>query len=605
MRQQANPSLILLQKALALHQKGDLAPAEELYKKVLLKLPRHFEANYLYGMLKLHQEDWAAAEAQLAKAIDLNPGHLDTYFDHAGALEQLGRDEEAVARYDHLIATKPDFSDALLRRGTALRRLGRSAEALEDFARTLKMNPDNPDAWFQQGNAQHDLFAYSDARQSYSSALTLRPDFIEAWFNLGNTCKDSYLLEEALAAYDRALTVKPDFYQALSNRGYVLVQLQRPLEALQAYDQALALDDSSADLWFNRGSTLETLRRFDEATDSYDRARQLNPDASSAPWNDALMQLLQGDYQNGWRAYEARWYTEQMQGQLRHFTEPLWLGDFSLEGKTILLHAEQGFGDTLQFVRYVPLVAAMGARVILEVQPALVKLLGNVPGAAEVISSQRFMRPAFDVHCPLMSLPLACQSFSEEDIPRAPYLLPEASAWNDWAQRLPHNRALRVGLVWAGSSAQTHPDAVRIDGQRSLPFDALAPVVELAREHAQLEFYSVQVGDTALAQLHSHPLASHVKDCSGALRDFADTSGLLAHLDLLISVDTSVCHLAGALGKPVWLLNRVNTCWRWQLDRSDTPWYPSFTIFRQTQTDDWNEVIAQVRSALQQRLTQH
>ena len=605
MRQQANPSLILLQKALALHQKGDLAPAEELYKKVLLKLPRHFEANYLYGMLKLHQEDWAAAEAQLAKAIDLNPAHLDTYFDHAGVLEQLGRDEEAIARYDHLIAAKPDFPEALIRRGAALRRLGRPQEALKDFAQALNLNPDNADAWFQQGNAQHDLSAYAEARRSYGSAIALRQDFIEAWFNLGNTCKDSKLLEAALTAYDRALSVQPDFYEAHSNRGYVLAQLQHPEEALRAYDKALELDDRSADLWFNRGATLETLRRFDEAALSYARARELNPDAASASWNDALMQLLQGDYRNGWPAYEARWDTGQMQGQLRQFAEPLWLGDFPLAGKTILLHAEQGFGDTLQFVRYVPLVAAMGARVILEVQPALVKLLGNVPGVTEVISGQHSARPPFDAHCPLMSLPLACQSFSEADIPRAPYLLPDVGAWSDWAQRLPHNRALRVGLVWAGSSAQTHPDAVRIDGQRSLPFDALAPVVELAREHAQLEFYSLQVGDTALAQLHAHPLASHVKDCSGALRDFADTSGLLAHLDLLISVDTSVCHLAGALGKPVWLLNRVNTCWRWQLDRSDTSWYPSFTIFRQSRTDEWDEVIAQVRSALQQYLPQH
>lgn len=605
MRPQANASLILLQKALAVHQKGDLATAEELYKKVLLKLPRHFEANYLYGMLKLHQEDWAAAETQLAKAIDLNPAHLDTYFDHAGVLEQLARDEEALTRYDHLIATKPDFPDALMRRGAVLRRLGRATDALEDFALALKIDPGNADAWFQQGNAQHDLFAYADARQSYGTALSLRPDFIEAWFNLGNTCKDSYLLTDALAAYDRALAVQPDFYEALSNRGYVLMQLQRPREALQAYDQALALDDDSADLWFNRGSTLEALRRFDEAAESYARARELNPDASSAAWNDALMQLLQGDFQNGWRAYESRWFTGQMQGQQRHFTQPLWLGDFPLEGKTILLHAEQGFGDTLQFVRYVPLVAAMGARVILEVQPALVKLLANVPGAVEVISTQRSVPPSFDVHCPLMSLPLACQSFSESEIPRAPYLLPEAGAWNAWALRLPHNRALRVGLVWAGSSAQTHPDAIRIDAQRSLPFDALSPVVELAREHAGLEFYSIQVGETALEQLRSHPLAPQVRDCSAALHDFADTSGLLAHLDLLISVDTSVCHLAGALGKPVWLLNRFNTCWRWQLDRSDTPWYPGVRIFRQAQADDWSEVIGQVRTALQQQLRQH
>ncbi|MAF02214.1 tetratricopeptide repeat protein [Herbaspirillum huttiense] len=602
MHQQANASLILLQKALALHQKGDLAPAEELYKKVLVKLPDHFEANYLYGMLKLHQEDWEAAEAQLAHAIELNPDHRDTYFDHAGALVHLGRDAEAVQRYDEILAQTPDFADALLARGAALRRLKRNREALADIERAAALTPDNPDAWFQLGNLQHEFYGYRDARASYERAVALRPDFIEAWFNLGNTCKDSYQFDEALRAYDHALEVQPDFFEAQSNRGFVLFKMQRPMEALEAYDRAMALDDSSPDLWFNRGSTLEQLYRFSEATECYRRARELKPDASSAAWNDALLKLRQGDFANGWPAYESRWATEQMRTQVRQFLQPLWLGQQSLQDKTILIHAEQGFGDTLQFVRYLPQVAALGARVILEVPPALVRLLAKVPGAAQVISSDQFMRPGFDYHCPLMSLPLACKSFSEADIPRAPYLLPDADAWAAWLQRLPRNRSLRVGLVWAGSSAQTHPDAVRIDGERSLPFEALAPVVELAQEHAQLEFYSVQVGETAVAQLRNHPLASHVRDCSAELQDFADTSGLIANLDLLISVDTSACHLAGALGKPVWLLNRANTCWRWQLERSDTPWYPGMHLFRQKQTGDWSEVVAEVRSALLQQL---
>lgn len=605
MRPTANASLILLQKALALHQKGQWVPAEDLYKKVLAKIPEHFEANYLYGMLKLHQEDWSAAAEQLERAIALNPAHMDTYFDHAGALVHLGRDEEALSRYDQVIAANPAFADAYLRRGAALRRLGRSREAGADFQRALELDPNNADAWFQRGNALHDVFAYRDAQDCYQRAVALRPDFLEALFNLGNTYKDSYMLTQALDAYDRALALQPEFFEAQSNRGYVLFQLRRPQEALAAYDAALALDDSSPDLWFNRASTLEELHRFDEARNSYERARALKPDAASPEWNQALMSLRQGDFANGWKQYETRWNTSQMQGQRRQFLQPLWLGEQALQGRTILIHAEQGFGDTLQFVRYLPRVAALGARVILEVQPALVRLLANVPGAEQVISSDQFIRPPFDFHCPLMSLPLACQTRSEADIPRAPYLLPEASAWSSWLQRLPRNHALRVGLVWAGSSAQTHADAVRIDGQRSLPFAALAPIVELASQHANLEFYSLQLGEAAVAQLRAHPLGRHVRDCSAELHDFADTAGLVANLDLIISVDTSVCHLAGALGKPVLLLNRINSCWRWQLERSDTPWYPSFTILRQRVADDWSDVISRARQALQQRLHPH
>jgi len=602
MHPQANASQILLQKALALHQKGQLGPAEELYKKVLVKLPRHFEANYLYGMLKLHQEDWEAAEAQLAKAIELNPDHRDTYFDHAGALVHLGRDAEAVQRYNQILAQNPDFPEALLARGGALRRLKMSREALEDLQRAASLAPDNADAWFQLGNLQHERYAYRDARECYERAVALRPDFIEAWFNLGNTCKDNFQFDQALRAYDHALEVQPDFFEAQSNRGFVLFKMHRPMEALQAYDRAMALDDSSPDLWFNRGSTLEQLFRFEEATECYRRARELKPNASSAAWNDALLKLRQGDFAQGWPAFETRWETEQMLSQRRQFLQPLWLGETALYGKTILIHAEQGFGDTLQFVRYLPRVAALGARVILEVPPALLRLLAKAPGAAEVISSEQFIRPSFDFHCPLMSLPLACKSFSQADIPRAPYLLPDAGAWTGWLQRLPQNRALRVGLVWAGSSAQTHRDAVRIDGERSLPFEALAPLVTLAEDHPQLEFHSVQVGQAAVAQQHAHPLGARVHDHSLQLGDFAETSGLVAHLDLLISVDTSVCHLAGALGTPVWLLNRANTCWRWQLERSDTPWYRDFRLFRQANTGDWNDVIAEVRAALLQQL---
>ncbi|MBO9537979.1 tetratricopeptide repeat protein [Herbaspirillum sp.] len=602
MRQPANAATILLQQALALHQKGQMAPAEALYKKALAKAPGHFEANYLYGMLKLHQEDWDAAQAQLEKAIKLNPKHVDTYFDHAGALEQLGRDADALQSYDSAIALKPDFAEAFIKRAQVLRRLGRRRDALADCDKAVALAPDNADAWFQRGNCMHDEFRFREAQESYKRAVALRPDFIEALFNLGNAHKDFYRFDDALDAYDRAIAAAPDFQQAHANRGYALFRLHRPQEALQAYDRALELDDTSPDLWFNRASTLEELRRFDEAKESYRRAQMLNPDTNSAQWNEALMQLRQGDFRNGWQQYEARWETRQMRDLRRNFRQPLWLGKESLQGKTILLHAEQGFGDTLQFARYVPVVAAKGAKVILEVQPELAQLMRNLPGVSEVVTGMTALSRNFDFHCPLMSLPLACATFSEEEIPRAPYLSVDAAQWSAWYQRLPQNRALRVGLAWSGSTASTDPSAVAIDAMRSLPFQELAPIVELARSQGGVEFVSLQVGYAAVAQLQAHPLRDHVHDFSAHLTDFSETAALVANLDLVISVDTSVCHLAGALGKPVWLLNRFNGCWRWQVDRTDTPWYQNFTIFRQDTQGDWSGVVAQMREALSQHL---
>ncbi|MBB5391435.1 MULTISPECIES: tetratricopeptide repeat protein [unclassified Herbaspirillum] len=598
MRQQANAATILLQQALALHQKGQMAPAEALYKKALAKAPGHFEANYLYGMLKLHQEDWDAAEMQLGKAIKLNPRHVDTYFDHAGALEHLGRDQDAVQSYDRVIELKPDFADAFIKRAQVLRRLGRSRDALADCDKAVAIAPDNAEAWFQRGNCQYDQFNFRESQESYKRAVALRPDFIEALFNLGNAHKDFYRFGDALEAYDRALAAAPDFTQAHINRGYVLFRLHRPHEALEAYDRALALDDSSHDLWFNRAATLEELRRFDEAKESYRRAQMLDPATNSARWNEALMQLRQGDFRNGWQQYEARWETRQMQDQRRSFQQPLWLGQESLQGKTILLHAEQGFGDTLQFARYVSVVAAKGAKVILEVQPALERLMRTVPGVSEVVARGGALHRAFDFHCPLMSLPLACQTFSEDAIPRAPYLSTDPGQWAAWHRRLPQNRALRVGLAWSGSSQSTDPSAVAIDAMRSVAFAELAPIVELARSRGGVEFVSLQVGEAAVAQLQAHPLRDRVHDFSAQLTDFSETAALVANLDLVISVDTSVCHLAGALGKPVWLLDRFNGCWRWQVDRTDSPWYQNFTIFRQDTQGDWSGVVAQMQEAL-------
>ncbi|KAF1041365.1 MAG: TPR repeat-containing protein YrrB [Herbaspirillum frisingense] len=603
MRQQANAATILLQQALALHQKGQMAPAEELYKKALAKAPDHFETNYLYGMLKLHQEDWETAAQQLGKAITLKPAHIDTYLDHATALQHLDRHEEAIASLDRAVALKPDFADALLQRGNSQRQIGRTQAALASYKSALAIDGNIAEAWFQSGNVQHRLKQYSQALENYRKAVELRPDFAEAWFNLGNTLKDLERLEEALEAYDRALAMEPDFAQALTNRGYVLFLLKRATDALESYDRAAGLDDASAELWFNRGSTLEDLQRFDEAIASYQRAQQLDPDGASPHWNESLTRLLLGDFQAGWEKYEWRWLTEQMRDfQRRRLPQPLWLGEESLQGKTILLHAEQGYGDTLQFSRFAPQLAAQGARVILEVQPPLKNLMANLPGVSQVITRDEFPLPRFDFHCPLMSLPLACGMISDDDIPRAPYLVAEPKKWAAWNQRLPQNRALRVGLVWSGNPRVNNAAANRIDSLRSTAFDTLAPIVELARDQGGVEFYSLQVGDNAAAQLRRHPLAGYVTDFSAELRDFSETAGLIANLDLVISVDTSVCHLAGALGKPVWLLNRFNTCWRWQLDRSDTPWYQNFTIFRQSTLGEWSDVIEQMREALSAHL---
>jgi len=310
-----------------------------------------------------------------------------------------------------------------------------------------------------------------------------------------------------------------------------------------------------------------------------------------------------GRFEAGWRAYEWRWERRRIQAGKREFAQPLWLGDFPLDGKTILLHAEQGLGDTLQFCRYASSVARLGAKVVLEVPAPLLRLLSTLDGVDQLIEAGQPL-PPFDCHCPLLSLPLALRT-DETSIPSAtPYLFADAAAVSAWRERIDAGadaaeqpetqlKHLKVGLVWAGENRAHVAELRKIDARRSLAFERFAPLLDVPN----VRFFSVQKG-VAAQQLAESALRDRVADYTGLLHDFADTAALVANLDLVISVDTSTAHLAGALGRPVWILNRFDTCWRWLLERSDTPWYPHARLFRQPALGDWDSVIDAVREAL-------
>jgi Glycosyltransferase family 9 (heptosyltransferase) len=305
-----------------------------------------------------------------------------------------------------------------------------------------------------------------------------------------------------------------------------------------------------------------------------------------------------GDFARGWQQHECRWETAQLRTAKRHFLQPLWIGADDIAGKTILLHAEQGFGDTLQFCRYVPRVQERGAHVILEVPKPLRELMSTLPCMVQIVSRGDPL-PAFDLHCPLLSLPLAFGTLIETIPSRTPYLAaPEnkRSAWRDRPGKhgLGKHERPRVGLVWAGDPRKNLPGANRVDRRRSLQFDRLAPVLQVR----ECEFYSLQKGDDAQTQLRDSTLDHRIIDWSADFHDFSDTAALIENLDLVIAVDTAVAHLAGALGKPLWLINRYNTCWRWLLDRDDSPWYPTARLFRQDKSRVWDGVIARVQAAL-------
>ncbi len=644
----------LLTEALSLHQAGRLPDAERIYRQVLVAQHDNFDCLHLLGVISHQRGNYAQAVQQIDAALKRNPDNVFALSNRGNALKELKRLDEALASYDRALKLQPDYADGHYNRGNTLKELERFADALASYDRAITLRPDFAEAHSNRGIILHALKRFSDALSSYDRAIALRPNYAEAFSNRGNTLNELKRLEDALASFDHALVLRPDYVAALSNRGNVLNEmrrfeeavascdnalklqpnyakahsnrgnalheqqrfaealashdralalrpdyaeahynrgnalkaLQRFDEALASYDRAIALRPHYAEAFSNRGVTLEDLRRFDEALISYDRAVTLRPDYAEAHFNEAICRLLVGDFNRGWEKHEWRWQTEHLRSSRRSFAQKLWTGSDEIAGKTLLLHAEQGFGDTIQFCRYAALVAKRGARVILEVQKPLHELMRTLPGVTEVVAKGEPL-PEFDLHCPLLSLPPAFATRVETIPAETPYLRASAPAAMGWNARLSSTGRPRIGLAWSGRPAHKN------DHNRSIGLDSFLPMlagIDATFVSLQKE---VRAGDAELLQQRSDIL--HFGD---ELLDFSDTAALMANLDLIISVDTSVAHLAGALAKPVWVLLPLIPDWRWLIDRSDSPWYPTARLFRQDETRDWTSVIARVHSEL-------
>ena len=426
--------------------------------------------------------------------------------------------------------------------------------------------------------------------------LETRPGHFDALHLLGVVELNTGRYAQAAGCLARAVAANPGHAEGHKNLGTALANLQRHEEAAASYGHAIALDASSAESHFNRGAVLHLLKRHAEEAQSYERAIALRPDYAEAHYNLGLCLLLKGDLARGWQEFEWRWKIASLRGNWRGFAQPLWLGDAPLAGKTILLHGEQGMGDSLQFCRYAGKVRDLGARVILEVPAPLVALLGTLDGVAQVVASASPL-PAFDFHCPMMSLPLAFGTVLESIPAQQRYVHSDAGKVAQWRNRLGERTRPRVGLVWSGGFRPDQPHVREVSLRRNVGLRALAPL-----RNAGIEFYSLQKGRLAESELFEAVKQGwdgpEIVDLTADIGDFSDTAALIENLDLVITVDTSTAHLAAALGKPVWLLNRFDTCWRWLLDRDDSPWYPTLRQFRQTRPGEWDEPVARVGEAL-------
>jgi tetratricopeptide (TPR) repeat protein len=524
---------------------------------------------------------------------------LSAHWNNASArtpnLSRLQRQAYSSFREGHLdkaerlcagiLEYRRDDFDALHLLGLLNLQRRRMVEALRFLSKALQVNSGSADAMSNLGLALHATGRFEEAVANFRNALLLAPGHAEILFNLGNACLELGRIDEALAYFGEVLAKNPGHVGALVNRGNALLRFNRPVEAMSSYDGALAAMPHHPQILTNRGHALRRLDRPVEALADFEAALVKGAEFPEAHFEAAMTRLTLGDFHAGWKEYEWRWKTAAFAGKRRQLRAPLWLGDIPVSGKTILLHAEQGFGDTIQFIRYAPLLADRGAKVICEVQGELRALLSPFDGIDVIAEGEPL--PRFDLHCPLLSLPFAFATQPETIPASVPYLAAPAERVAHWRDRLP--QGLRAGFVWSGSSSHKN------DLNRSIP---LARLAALFRD-PPLRCFSLQreLRDTDAEALRGFPNLVHLGD---ELADFADTAAVISLLDVVVSVDTAIAHLAGALGKPVLILLPHAADFRWMRNRDDTPWYPTAKLFRQPAFGDWDSVIARLGDELRQ-----
>jgi tetratricopeptide (TPR) repeat protein len=512
------------------------------------------------------------------------PDHFDALHLHGVAALQCGLTEAGLDSIRKAIGLNTTIAAAHVSLGNGLRDLGRPREAIASYDTALSLDPDHAQGWHNRGNALVDLGRYEAAITSFDKAISLRPDFAEAYNGRGNALWKLKQPEQAVASYDRALALRRDLAVAYHNRGNILPYLNRPDEALASQDRAIALQPGLAEAHSSRGNVLWELGRPEEALASYHRAVTLKPGYADANWNASLCLLQLGRFEPEWRLFEWRKRLDEPMG-LRDLKQPLWTGEQDVSGATLFLYWEQGLGDTIQFCRYAKLAAARGAQVIMEVQAPLARLLGGLGSGISVIVAPEEL-PVFDYHCPLMSLPLAFRTELATIPAEHHYLRVEDDIRARWSTQIGSKTKPRIGLVWAGGAAYGG------DRKRSTDLTTCLPLIDLDMEWICLQ---KEIGDQDAAVLSD---ARRIAFFGNELLDFSDTAGLVDLLDLVITVDTSVAHLAAAMGKPVWIMLPYSSDWRWLRDRDDSPWYPTVRLFRQQFVEDWPGVINRVADAL-------
>ena len=573
----ANASIeALFAQAVSLHGAGQFDAAEQLYRALMERAPKQAAIPFNLGALLQRTGRSADAVEAFKKSLRIKPQNADALNNLGVALQSLEREAEAAECFRKAVALKPDAAEAHRNLGIALRRQGYLESAVESFARSSSLRPNHAETWGELGRSLQELGKVEDAIAAYRQALALKPDWAAVHSDLAAALEMDERSAEAVEHCRTAIAIDGNFAFPYNNLGKSLEALGEIDAAEEAFAKAISIDPQVAEFHGNIGNIEMTRRRIDDGIARYRRAVDLRPDFFEAHVSLGMALLTQGHQREGWAEWEWRWYRRGWLTPSLLFQRPL-ATDERLDGKTVLLFAEQGFGDVLQFCRYADLLAERGAKVILKVYRPLLRLMASLSTDYTVVAEDDD-EPHSDLRLPMMSAPFV---FGGTIPARHPYLAADPTQTAQWRQRLSHLPGRRIGLVWAGDPRPHDPGAHRIDKRRSLRLDQFAFLGDIPG----ISVVSLQKGQPA-AQAAQAPFP--LFDAMAEVNDFADTAAVMSALDLIITVDTSMVYLAGALGRPVWMLSRFDGCWRWGERGDASPWYPGLHIFRQSRPGDWS-----------------
>jgi tetratricopeptide (TPR) repeat protein len=569
-------------------QQGRFAEAEAIYRQVLASHPNNPDAMQLLGVLAAQVGKADIAVDLIRRAIAINPRQPMYHCNLGQTYLSVGRADEAVAAFAQAIAIQPDFFQAIVNQGNAYLARGDVDQAISNYRRAIEIDPHVAETYNNLGNALRHKQQMDDAISAYRDAIARTPRLPDAHYNLAIALKDSRRFDEAIAEFQQAIALRPNYPEALNNLGNVYQSVGRLEEAAALFRHAIALRPGFVNARNNLANVLHDELKLDDAIASYKQVMEMAPEWALPHYNYSLTLLLLGEFEQGWREHESRRKAPEIEIFIQDFPKPSWDGN-DLRGRTVLIHSEQGFGDAIQFARYLPMVAARGGRVIFQCHEELADLFKGFAGADQIIARGQPL-PEFDLHLPLLSLPLIFETNSIERIPAdVPYLRANPEISQRWRQRVaPLEGTFKVGLVWSG---RTHPPG------RSVELAALSALAQIAG----VSLVSLQFGE-ASKQADSPPAGMKIASWSDDLRDFTDTAALIEQIDLLITIDTAAAHLAGAMGKPVWVLVPWKPDWRWLLDRDDSPWYPTMRLYRQPARGDFATPIQRLAADLRARV---